>query len=69
MSITPIFDAALADAPVNIWQASTIFPQPNIITERALCAAEPTYAYVWPQTHPANTTFTDWNAVKLGGDA
>lgn len=28
MSSTPIFDAALADAPRNIWQASNIFPQP-----------------------------------------
>lgn len=28
MSLTPIFDATLADAPRNIWQASHIFPQP-----------------------------------------
>lgn len=28
MSLNPIFDATLADAPVNIWQASTIFPRP-----------------------------------------
>lgn len=28
MSITPIFDATLADAPVNIWEASNIFPRP-----------------------------------------
>lgn len=41
MSITPIWDATLADAPVNIWQAANIFPQPTIITDRALCDVEP----------------------------
>lgn len=29
MSLTPIFDATLADAPRNIWQASNIFPRPD----------------------------------------
>lgn len=29
MSLTPIFDATLADHPTNIWEASSIFPQPR----------------------------------------
>lgn len=29
MSLTPIFDATLADAPQNIWEASPIFPRPT----------------------------------------
>lgn len=55
MSLTPIFDATLADAPRKIWQASDIFPQPTIISERALCDVEWSYVTVWPD--PTNLSF------------
>lgn len=66
MSITPIFDATLADAPVNIWQASNIFPRPD-------------YASLWarlglPQEGWASATrtakllgqpdYTDWSQIN-----
>jgi len=44
MSSTPIFDATLADAPVNIWQASSVFPIPADIS----CAAVPAYYFLNP---------------------
>ena len=38
MSLTPIFDAALADAPVGLWLVSDIFPWPD-------------YASLWERLH------------------
>lgn len=61
MTDCPIFDATLADAPVNIWQASNIFPQPieqspEIVEMLGLTE----YAKQFPALQPA---FTDWAAV------
>lgn len=56
MSLTPIFDATLADAPRNIWQASNIFPQPIIESHKTLADAEWTHTITgW--TDPANVAF------------
>lgn len=66
MSLTPIFDATLADAPVNIWQASNIFPKPEIITRvndaieklaKATKPSTPTITF-WPQTD-----YKDWSHI------
>lgn len=58
MSLTPIFDATLADAPRNIWEASGIFPQPISAIEevRTLLSGS------WPP--PLQPAFTDWTAIK-----
>lgn len=59
MSLTPIWDATLADAPRNIWEASAIFLRPTVIAEKAICDAEWTYITV----PPLQPTFTDWTAI------
>lgn len=53
MSTTPVFDATLADAPVNIWQASAIFPRPG----------EPSLHSPENWTPPLQPDFTDWRAI------
>ena len=56
MSSTPIFDAVLADAPQNIWQASYVFPQPTVESHRALCDPEWTHTITgW--VDPTNLSF------------
>lgn len=67
MSSTPIFDATLADAPRNIWQASPIFPRPpakETLEDSLRRIGHPRFA-----TPPLQPEFTDWSAIKLGGDA
>ena len=33
MSLTPIFDAVLADADCDIWLAGNIFPRPTLVAD------------------------------------
>jgi hypothetical protein len=76
MTDCPVFDAVLADAPRNIWEASSIFPRYNpeslqqalvrighyrtLIAEKALCDAETTYITV----PPLQPDFTDWEHIN-----
>jgi hypothetical protein len=58
MSITPIFDATLADAPVNIWQASDIFPRPiGHISAETSCAAVSSWYFMPSLSDPTNLSF------------
>lgn len=67
MSTTPIFDATLADAPTNIWQASNVFPQPVVaetLRESLVRIGHPRFAkggYTG-----LSTDYTDWTAINMG---
>jgi hypothetical protein len=64
VSLTPIFDATLADAPRNIWQASNIFPYPpfkvfipKTAETEAIDWSKFAQTPIVPMADPANLTF------------
>lgn len=58
MSLNPIFDATLADAPADIFLASPVFPNPVVrAIEKLQESLFPTFSA------PFVAEFTDWRAV------
>lgn len=62
MSLTPIFDAVLADAPVNIWEASAIFPRP---VSKVFTFERPDLIGWADSLLPLQPDYTDWTVIKL----